>query len=104
MKREWIQIANGRWRLVDMDAAPKATDRNLTRRDTLTAREKRGLYLQTGQRFGSMSECRAYMKANDMRFIDKGDRQDRARTRMKEWVRDTSPGNRGREPFKSTRG
>lgn len=85
--------------LVDLDALPPSEDKNLTRRDTLTEKERRGLKLQLGRDFDSMSQVRAYMKLHDFRFIDKGDRQDRARQRMKEWARETKPGERGRPPF-----
>ena len=100
MRLQWVDVGAGRQRLVDLDFKGNA-DAPLTRRDTLTQKERRGLYLQTGKKFGTMSECRAYMKANDMRFIDRGDRQDRARKRMKEYMRDTKPGDRGRAPFLS---
>ena len=104
MRWEWVDAGAGRKRLVDMDAVAVQSDRNTTHRDTLTAKDRRSLKLQLGRDFDSMSAVRAYMKLHDFRFIDKGDRQDRARTRMKEWIRDTKPGERGRTPFKSTRG
>ena len=104
MRLKWIKTAEGREVLVDLDFKGGLADKNLTRRDTLTAKEHRGLKLQLGRDFDSMSQVRAYMKANDMRFIDKGDRQDRARTRMKDWMKNTKPGERGRTPFSSTRG
>ena len=81
--------------------APASAEVPFIRKEHLSLKERKGLRLQLGRDFDSRSSLEAYMKDHDMRFIDKGDRQDRARVRMKEWMRDTEPGNRGRPPFQA---
>lgn len=101
MSGKWIPIGAGRWRLVDTSATAVASrsDAPAILSDHLSLKERRGLKMQLGRDFDSRSRLNAYMKDHDMRFVEKNDRQDRGYRRMKEWIRDTKPGDRGRPPF-----
>ena len=103
MRLQWVDVGAGRQRLVDIDFKTPE-DRATTTRETLTAKERRSLRIRFGKDFKTESELRSHMKANDLRFLEKGERQDRAKRMTKEWLRDTKPGERGKCPMADATG
>lgn len=91
--RVWVDVGPGRQRLVDVDAKPvKGVSAPYVRPEHLSPKARRALRLQLGRDFDSESSLRAYLRDHDMRFVDKGDNQDKGRKRMQEFMRETRPG------------
>ena len=103
MRLVWVKTAEGRERLVDLDFKAKS-DRNISRRETLTAKARRALRIQLGRDFTTESELRAHMKQNNLRFVDRGEPQEIARRGTEEYLRDTRPGKRGKNPIAKAHG
>lgn len=95
----WVEVAPGRQRLVDTGAkvADDATG-VYVRPEHLSPRARRALRIQLGRDFDSESSLRSYLKANDMRLIDKGEKVDKVRRSREEWIKGTKPGERGKAP------
>jgi hypothetical protein len=104
--KAWIEIAPGRYRLVDTGATAVASrvDAPFVRNEHISPEERRKLALQLGERFDSESALRRYMKDNGLRLREKGDRMDKIRTARKAWLADTKPGQRGKNPIAGPRG
>jgi hypothetical protein len=97
----WVEVAPGRSRLVDTDERPEAlrVAAPFVRQERLTAKSRKKLKMQLGRDFDSESQLRAYMRDNGMRFIDNGEKCDDVRRKRKDWLRNTKPGERGKNPF-----
>ena len=94
MANVWVPVGAGRWRLVDTGATAVASRQGapFVRNERLSPKARKALKVQLGRDFDSESSLRAYMKDNDLRFIDPGDNQDKGRKRMAEFMRETKPG------------
>lgn len=96
---KWVKVAEGREVLVPDDyEEPKSVAAPFVRNEHLSAKQRRALRIKLGRDFTSVSELRAHMRDNDLRHVEKGDAVDRASTLRREWIRDTKPGQRGRNP------
>ena len=102
----WVEIRAGRWMLVSDEPKSKGDPGRapLVRNEHLTARAKRALYLQTGKKFDSESQVRAYLRDNNLRIEEKGEPNDIMRREDKKWLRDTKPGQREKNPLIGFRG
>lgn len=94
----WVEVAPGRQVLVDTGRKAQKADQTLSRRECLTQKERKSLYLQTGKKFTTESEARKYLKSQGMRLEERGEPNEAARREQREWLRDTRPGERGPTP------
>lgn len=104
--RRWVQVTEGRWRLVDGDGPPSDPKKPapFVRNEHIDPAERRKLAIQLGENFDSESALRRYLKDNGMRLRERGDKMDTIRKARKEWLRDTKPGQRGRNPVAGPNG
>ena len=100
MARVWVEVGAGRWRLMDADDGASTTTEAapFVRPDRIGKDEQRKIALQLGVRVDSESALRRHLKDNGMRLRESGDRMDKIRKERKQWLRDTEPGKRGKNP------
>lgn len=73
-------------------------------RETLTNREQDSFELLTGVRPHDRQDMHRIMVEKDLRFVDKGDKQDKLRRELSDWRRASKdPGRRGELPAKKLR-
>jgi hypothetical protein len=107
--RAWIQVGEGRWRLVDTGATAEGTRDNArstpyVRPERLSAKARRALKIQLGVDIDSESALRAHMRDNDLRFVDRGEAVDKTRAERQRWLKETKPGDRGQSPVAKEHG
>jgi hypothetical protein len=105
VSRVWVEVSPGRQRLVEVDTpATGGSNAPFIRREHLSPKARRALRIQLGRDFDSESSLRAYLKQNDMRLIDKGEKVDKDRKTREAWLKDTKPGQRKGGPHVGSHG
>ncbi len=101
----WVEVAPGRQRLIDAGVKTAAgSNAPYIRPEHLSPKARRALRIQLGRDFDSESSLRAYLKANDLRLIDKGEKVDKDRKTREAWLKDTKPGERKGGPHVGSHG
>ena len=101
----WVDTGAGRQRLVDTGKSEEKSKHSVyVRPDHLSAKVRRALKIQLGVDIDSESALRAHMRANDLRFVDRGESVDKVGRTRKEWLRETRAGDRGKNPVAKTNG
>lgn len=107
MSLVWVKTGAGREVLVDTGKIPvtKSGKHSVyVRPEHLSAKARRALKIQLGVDIDSESSLRRYMKDHDLRFVDRGEKVDKDGKTRKEWIKDTRPGERGRNPTAKSHG